>query len=109
MDFVKIRSIFPCSQSSTLPSGQQTQEPQNKARLWDDYIITNANIYPDLAAEAVSAMFVNMRNATEPTSYSSDERQLVIQEHLEMKEIKELRIAGKLTIHTTMRFDEVCG
>ncbi|MBR1439357.1 MAG: recombinase family protein, partial [Synergistaceae bacterium] len=53
-----------CGITSTLPSGQQTQEPQSKARLWDDYIITNANIYPDLAAEAVSAMFTNMRNAT---------------------------------------------
>ncbi len=61
-----------CGITSTLPSGQQTQEPQNKARLWDDYIITNANIYPDLAAEAVSAMFTNMRNATETTSHSSE-------------------------------------
>ena len=50
-----------CGITSTLPSGQQTQELQNKARLWDDYIITNANIYPDLAAEAVSAMFMNMK------------------------------------------------
>ena len=61
-----------CGITSTLPSGQQTQEPQTKARLWDDYIITNANIYPDLAAEAVSAMFTNMRNSTEPPSPSSE-------------------------------------
>ena len=39
-----------------------SQNPRRKALLWDNYILQHSDLYPDLAAEAVTARFRNHVN-----------------------------------------------
>ena len=53
-----------CGIITTLPSMAQSasQNPRRKALLWDKYLLQHSDLYPDLAAEAVTARFRNRVN-----------------------------------------------